>query len=97
GGEEGRANTEALSIDQNSEFCLNMSKLMLFQCLAASRPSYEDMFCIGRHIARDLSTCTAQSITPAPAPVTPTMVADTAAPVAPAVSSAASATVGGAR
>lgn len=37
---------------------------MLFQCLAASRPSYEDIFCIGRHVARDLATCTAQNITP---------------------------------
>lgn len=75
GGEEARPYTEALTVEQNSEFCLNMSKLMLFQCLAASRPSYEDMFCIGRHIARDLSTCTAQTITPAPLPVSPTLVA----------------------
>lgn len=70
GGEEARANTEALTVEQNSEFCLNMSKLMLFQCLAASRPSYEDMFCIGRHVARDLATCTAQNITPAPVETT---------------------------
>ena len=48
---------------------------MLFQCLAASRPSYEDMFCIGRHVARDLATCTAQSITPPPAPIPATAVA----------------------
>ncbi|MGZ9114749.1 MAG: hypothetical protein ACXW3K_09010 [Brevundimonas sp.] len=66
GGEDARANTEALTVEQNSEFCLNMSKLMLFQCLAASRPSYEDMFCVGRHVARDLATCTAQNITPTP-------------------------------
>ena len=39
-----------------------MSKLMLFQCLAASRPSYEDMFCLGRHITRDLATCTTQAV-----------------------------------
>ncbi len=65
GGEDARANTEALTVEQNSEFCLNMSKLMLFQCLAASRPSYEDVFCVGRHVARDLATCTAQSIAPA--------------------------------
>ena len=77
GGEDARANTEALTVEQNSEFCLNMSKLMLFQCLAASRPSYEDMFCVGRHIARDLSTCTTQSTTPAPLQVAPTLVADT--------------------
>lgn len=76
GGEDSRANTEAMTVEQNSEFCLNMSKLMLFQCLAASRPSYEDMFCVGRHIARDLSTCTAQNITAAPAGLPETTVAD---------------------
>ena len=64
GGDDARANTEALEIEQNSEFCLNMSKLMLFQCLAASRPSYEDMFCVGRHVLRDLGTCTAQNLAP---------------------------------
>lgn len=70
GGEDARASTEALTVEQNSEFCLNMSKLMLFQCLAASRPSYEDVFCIGRHVARDLATCTAQNVTAPPAPIT---------------------------
>jgi hypothetical protein len=83
GGDDARANTEALTVDQNSEFCLNMSKLMLFQCLAASRPSYEDMFCVGRHVARDLATCTAQNITTAPAEVSPTAVAGGAADSAP--------------
>ena len=83
GGEEARANTEALTVDQNSEFCLNMSKLMLFQCLAASRPSYEDMFCVGRHVARDLATCTAQNITPAPVEIPATAVAGGASEAAP--------------
>ena len=83
GGEDARANTEALTIEQNSEFCLNMSKLMLFQCLAASRPSYEDMFCVGRHVARDLATCTAQNITPIPVEVPPASVASGAADSAP--------------
>ena len=78
GGEDSRASTEALTVEQNSEFCLNMSKLMLFQCLAASRPSYEDMFCVGRHVARDLATCTAQNITPAPLQVPQTAVAGAA-------------------
>jgi hypothetical protein len=83
GGDDARANTEALAVDQNSEFCLNMSKLMLFQCLAASRPSYEDMFCVGRHVARDLATCTAQNITPIPAELPVTAVADGAPDSAP--------------
>ena len=43
GGDEARVNTEALTHEPNSEFCMDMSKLMLFQCLAASRPSYEDI------------------------------------------------------
>ncbi|MCS6627178.1 hypothetical protein N0B44_30155 [Roseibacterium beibuensis] len=75
GGDDARANTEALTIEQNSEFCLNMSKLMLFQCLAASRPSYEDIFCVGRHVARDLATCTAQAVKPAPIAAPATVVA----------------------
>jgi hypothetical protein len=75
GGEDARANTEALTVEQNSEFCLNMSKLMLFQCLAASRPSFEDIFCVGRHVARDLATCTAQNIKPAPIAAPATVIA----------------------
>ena len=92
GGDDHRTHTEAMTVDQNSEFCLNMYKLMLFQCLAASRPSYEDMFCVGRHIARDLSTCTAQNITPIPAEIAPTAVAgtETAAPSVAADAAAAS-------
>lgn len=82
-GDDNRAKTEALSVESNSEFCLNMSKLNLFQCLAASRPSYEDMFCVGRHIVRDLSQCAAQNTRPAPPPApTETQVAATPAPAA---------------
>lgn len=57
-GEDARANTDALTTDASSQFCLNISKLNLYQCLAASRPSYEDMFCVGRHVVRDLASCT---------------------------------------
>ena len=78
-GDDARINTDALQTESNSEFCFNMSKLNLFQCLAASRPSYEDMFCVGRHIVRDLATCTTAATTPAPAIPSPTAVA-TAAP-----------------
>ncbi|MDZ4364167.1 hypothetical protein [Brevundimonas sp.] len=75
GGDDYRANTEALTVESNSEFCLNMSKLNLFQCLAASRPSYEDMFCMGRHIVRDLATCTTEATVPRVVSLTPTAVA----------------------
>ncbi|MFA4893934.1 hypothetical protein [Brevundimonas sp.] len=64
-GEDARANTVALQSEPTSRNCLHESKLMLFQCLAASRPSYEDMFCVGRHIVRDLATCTRSSALPA--------------------------------
>ena len=65
-GDNARANTDALQIEQSSEFCLNISKLNFFQCLAASRPSYEDMFCVGRHVVRDLASCASGSVKPAP-------------------------------
>ncbi|HUG63380.1 MAG TPA: hypothetical protein VMP03_16155 [Methylomirabilota bacterium] len=65
-GENARANTDALQFDRVSQGCLSMSKLNLFQCLAASRPNYEDMFCLGRHIVRDLATCSRGAAMPAP-------------------------------
>ena len=79
-GDDARTNTDALSSESNNEFCLNMSKLMLFQCLAASRPSYEDMFCTGRHIVRDLALCTAQYTGPLPTPAAPTVTVAEATP-----------------
>lgn len=65
-GEDAKANTDALTTESNNEFCLNMSKLMLFQCLAAAKPNYEDIFCAGRHVVRDLAQCTAQYTGPMP-------------------------------
>lgn len=64
-GDGARANTDALQNEPTGQRCLTMSKLNLFQCLAASRPSYEDMFCVGRHIVRDLATCTRGAAMPA--------------------------------
>ncbi len=88
-GDDARANTEALQVESNSEFCLNMSKLNLFQCLAASRPSYEDMFCVGRHIVRDLATCTTAATTPVPIVVSQTAVAEAAPAATPVAATAA--------
>lgn len=92
-GDDARANTDALTTESNNEFCLSMSKLMLFQCLAASKPSYEDMFCAGRHIVRDLAQCSAQyagpmptisvAVTPAPMAADATASGSDAAHVAP--------------
>lgn len=64
-GEDAHANTVALQTEPTSRNCLNESKLNLYQCLAASRPNYEDMFCVGRHIVRDLATCTRAAALPA--------------------------------
>ena len=87
GGEDGRALTDALVVESNNEFCFNMTKLNLFQCLAAARPNYEDMFCVGQHIVSDIAACTAQATLP-PAPQIAT--ADGGAP-APAAGAAAAA------
>lgn len=65
-GENARANTDALQFDHVSQRCFSLSKLNLFQCLAASRPNYEDMFCLGRHVVRDLATCSRGAAMPAP-------------------------------
>lgn len=91
-GENARANTEALMYDRGSLDCLESSKLNLYQCMAASRPSYENVFCLGRHIVRDLGVCargaalpagivtvdapTQTRAAPAPTPVTPATVRD---------------------
>ena len=64
-GENARSNTDALMYDRASLDCFESSKLNLFQCLAASRPSYEDMFCLGRHVVRDLGQCARGAALPA--------------------------------
>jgi len=64
-GDNARANTDALQYDRASQDCFASSKLNLYQCLAASRPSYEVEFCLGRHVVRDLSTCARGTALPA--------------------------------
>ena len=64
-GENARANTDALMFERQSLDCFESSKLNLFQCLAASRPQYEDMFCLGRHVVRDLGQCARGTALPA--------------------------------
>lgn len=81
-GEDAKANTDALTTESNNEFCFSMSKLMLFQCLAASRPNYEDIFCAGRHVVRDLAQCTAQYTGPMPTITVPVPPAGAPAPMA---------------
>jgi len=49
----------ALSVmsEPMSANCLNMSKLNLYQCLAVSKPYYEDVFCLGQHAMIDTGQC----------------------------------------
>jgi hypothetical protein len=66
--------------------CMNMSKLNLYQCLAVSKPHYEDVFCLGQHVMIDTGACLMKGVG-VPLPVDPrarpvTVAADTAAPPA---------------
>lgn len=66
-----------LMTDPGSASCLNMSKLNLYQCLAVSKPHYEDIFCLGQHIMIDTGQCVMKiagvpvpvEVRPAPLPV----------------------------
>jgi hypothetical protein len=46
-----------LMSETSSAACLNMAKLNLYQCLAVSRPHYEDVFCLGQHVLMDTGQC----------------------------------------
>ena len=59
-GEAGDANLDtvmAVMADPNIGSCINMSKLNLYQCLAVSKPHYEDVFCLGQHVMMDTGRC----------------------------------------
>lgn len=47
----------AVMAEPNVAFCMNMAKLNLYQCLAVSRPHYEDVFCLGQHAMMDTGRC----------------------------------------
>lgn len=57
GGDENDMAVEALLDDSSEGFCLNMSKLNLYQCLAVAKPWYEDIFCLGQHGLIDTGQC----------------------------------------
>nr|QQZ49789.1 hypothetical protein JKL49_23805 [Phenylobacterium glaciei] len=69
-GEGGDANVDtlmAVMAEPNVAFCMNMAKLNLYQCLAVSKPHYEDVFCLGQHIMMDTGRCVIKaSGTPSP-------------------------------
>lgn len=54
------AQVNPILADQRASTCLNLSKLNLYQCLAVSRPNYEDVFCLGQHVLMDTGSCLMQ-------------------------------------
>jgi len=63
-GQAGDANVDqvtALMVEPNASSCLNLSKLNLYQCLAVSKPHYEDVFCLGEHVMLDTGRCVMKS------------------------------------
>jgi hypothetical protein len=56
-GDDKLALIDAVMAEPASAMCLNMAKLNLYQCLAVSKPHYEDVFCLGQHIMIDTGMC----------------------------------------
>jgi len=61
GGDDHDAALEPLLDDSKDDFCLHMSKLNLYQCLAVAKPWYEDIFCLGQHVLIDTGQCIAKA------------------------------------
>ena len=57
GGELNSGQLDTLLSDPITGYCLNMAKLNLYQCLAVSKPHYEDVFCLGQHSLMDTGQC----------------------------------------
>jgi hypothetical protein len=57
GGEAYSEQLTALLAEPDEGECLHMAKLNLYQCLAVSKPHYEDVFCLGQHILMDTGQC----------------------------------------
>lgn len=69
-GDENLPTIEAVMAEPNSAMCLNMGKLNLYQCLAVSKPHYEDVFCLGQHVLMDTGQCVIKA-SGSPMPVEP--------------------------
>ncbi len=48
---------EVYARNDKSNRCLSLSALTLKQCIAATRTSYEEAFCLGEHALNDVATC----------------------------------------
>jgi hypothetical protein len=82
GGEEYAVQMNGLLAENNQSYCLNMAKLNLYQCLAVSKPHYEDVFCLGQHILADTGQCIMRGAQAAVFVPAPPVVAPPAIPVA---------------
>jgi hypothetical protein len=56
-GDDNAVNINALLADNTGPYCLRMSKLNLYQCLAVAKPHFEDVFCLGQHVLMDAGEC----------------------------------------
>ena len=67
----------SIMADPDTDACLHMAKLNLYQCLAVAKPHYEDIFCMGQHVMVDTGACLVRGVgvevppdpTPPPKPV----------------------------
>ena len=78
-GDENRNITDSLLNEPVSADCLSFTRLMILQCLAASRPHYEEIFCLGQHLMMDTAQCVIDSagpVTMMQPPAAPLLTAD---------------------
>ncbi len=52
----------AVMADSDTDTCLHMAKLNLYQCLAVAKPHYEDIFCMGQHVMVDTGACLVRGV-----------------------------------
>ncbi len=56
-GPDNEAQVEPLLTEATAANCQKLAKLDLYQCLAVSKPYYEDVFCLGSHALQDTGQC----------------------------------------
>jgi hypothetical protein len=56
-GDDNAARIEPIVGEHVTANCLADAKLNLYQCLAVSKPHYEDIFCLGQHVMMDTGQC----------------------------------------
>jgi hypothetical protein len=72
GDEKFASTVQPMLTEPDSAYCLNIAKLNLYECLAVSRPYYEDIFCLGQHAMVDTGMCVIRAAgSPHPAFVEP--------------------------